>query len=194
VGGFDPQFMTLCSPDPQAFRPPEEKPNVLQVTLPTNFKVARFASDKYTAMLRNMAADIEAIRYDTGQGKIELPVKLKVHDSIFVPLAKWAMLLTGNYRCVTKGGARSIKEAVHSDVETSRSVYNWVCGLCVKLAASREDLVPFEKYASAAQSLVRPSSAARALFAGAPNIERWTGWCRPLRRRKACATWWSTKP
>jgi hypothetical protein len=82
------------------------------------------------------------------------------------------MLLTGNYRCVTKGGARSIKEAVHSDVETSRSVYNWVCGLCVKLGASREDLVPFEKYASAAQSLVRPSSAARALFAGAPNIER----------------------
>src|SRR5690349_9022118 len=58
--GFDPQFMTLCSPDPQAFRPPEEKPNVLQVTLPTNFKVARFASDKYTATLRNMAADIEA--------------------------------------------------------------------------------------------------------------------------------------
>jgi len=119
-----------------------------------------------------MAADIEAIRYDTGQGKIELPVKLKVHDSIFVPLAKWAMLLTGNYRCVTKDGARSIKDAVHSDVETSRSVYKWVCDLCVKLGASREDLVPFEKYAGAAQSLVRPSSAARALFAGAPNIER----------------------
>jgi hypothetical protein len=88
------------------------------------------------------------------------------------PLAKWAMLLTGNYRCVTKGGARSIKEAVHSDVETSHSVYNWVCDLCVKLGASREDLVPFEKYAGAAHSLVRPSSAARALFAGAPNIER----------------------
>jgi hypothetical protein len=32
---FDPQLVTLCSPDPQAFRPPEEKPNVLQVTLPT---------------------------------------------------------------------------------------------------------------------------------------------------------------
>jgi hypothetical protein len=28
---FDPNFMTLCSPDPQAFRPPEEKLNVLQV-------------------------------------------------------------------------------------------------------------------------------------------------------------------
>ncbi len=34
------------------------------------------------------------------------------------------------------------------------------------------DLVPFEKYAAAAQSLVRPASAARALQNGAPNIER----------------------
>jgi hypothetical protein len=170
---FDPACMTLCSPDPQAFRPPEEKVNVLQVTLPTNFKVARFDSDKSTAMLRQMQADIEAVRYDPGDGsKIELPVKLKVHDSIFVPLAKWAMLLTGNYRCVQKDAARSIKEAVHTDLETSRAVYNWVRELCVKLGASPDDLVPFEKYASAAQGLVRPSSAARALFAGAPNIER----------------------
>src|SRR6202011_5351068 len=49
---FDPGHLTLCSPDPQAIRPPGEKINVLQVTLPTNFKVARFDSDKSTAMLR----------------------------------------------------------------------------------------------------------------------------------------------
>jgi hypothetical protein len=89
-----------------------------------------------------------------------------------VPLAKWAMLLTGNYRCVQQDRAVSIKEAVHTDIEASRSVYNWVRELCVKLGASPDDLVPFEKYAAAAQGLVRPSSAARALFAGAPNIER----------------------
>jgi hypothetical protein len=169
---FDPRLMTLCSPDPQAFRPPEEKINVLQVTLPTNFKVARFDSNEQTAMLRQMAADIEAIRFDCDGSKVELPVKLKVHDSIFVPLAKWAMLLTGNYRCVQKDAARSIKDAVHSDIETSRAVYDWVRELCIKLGASPDDLVPFEKYAAAAQGLVRPSSAARALFAGAPNIER----------------------
>jgi hypothetical protein len=170
---FDPANVTLCSPDPQAFRPPDEPVNVLQVTLPTNFKVARLDSDKATAMLRQMQDDIEAIRFDPGDGKkIELPVKLKVHDSIFVPLAKWAMLLTGNYRCVTRDAARSIKEAVHTDLERSRSVYNWVVDLCVKLGAKRDDLVPFEKYAAAANGLVRPSSAARALFAGAPNIER----------------------
>ena len=33
-------------------------------------------------------------------------------------------------------------------------------------------MVPFEKYATAAESLISPSSAARALAAGAPNIER----------------------
>jgi hypothetical protein len=49
---FDPALMTLCSPDPQAFRPPEEKVNVLQVSLPTNFKAARFDSNEHTAMLR----------------------------------------------------------------------------------------------------------------------------------------------
>ena len=170
--GFDPAFLTLCSPDPQAFRPPDEPVNVLQVTLPTNFKVARFESDAHTQMLRDMQAGIEAVRFEAGGYKIELPVKLKVHDSVFVPLAKWAMLLTGNYRCVTKDGPRSIKEAVHTDLAESRAVYEWVRELCIALGAAPNDLVPFEKYAAAAQSLVRPSSAARALFAGAPNIER----------------------
>ena len=170
--GFDPKLMTLCSPDPQAFRPPEEKVNVLQVRLPTNFKSARFDSDAHTAILRQLEADIEAVRFDTGSGKIELPVKLKVHDSVFVPLAKWAMLIAGNYRCVQKDSVRSIKDAVHSDLEASRAVYNWVVKLCVSLGANQKDLVPFEKYANAALSLGSPSSAARALANGAPNIER----------------------
>ena len=165
---FDPKLMTLCSPDPQAFRPPEEKINVLQVRLPTNFKSARFPSDAHTAILRRLEADIEAARFDG----MEVPVKLKVHDSVFVPLAKWAMLMAGNYRCITKEGMRPIKETVHADLEASRAVYNWVVKLCLSLGAAEKDLVPFEKYAAAAQGLASPSSAARALFGGAPNIER----------------------
>ncbi|HTK13731.1 MAG TPA: hypothetical protein VL402_08010 [Xanthobacteraceae bacterium] len=169
---FDPGLITLCSPDPQAIRPPEEKVNVLQVTLPTNFKAARFASDKNTAILRQLQADIEAVRFETPEGEIELPVKLKVHDSIFVPLAKWAMLLAGNYRCITKDGMRTAQEAVHSNPTEAKSIYDFVNDLVVKLGASRDDLVPFEKYAAAAESLTRPASAARALQNGAPNIER----------------------
>src|SRR5438105_14517933 len=169
---FDPKCITLNSPDPQAIRPPDEQVNVLMVTLPTNFKVARFDDERSTAMLRQLEKDIEGARFDTPEGSIELPVKLKVHDSIFVPLAKWAMLLAGNYRCITSDGMRTAQEAVHTDIETSRSVYKFVNDLCVKLGASPDDLVPFEKYAAAAQSLTRPASAARALNNGAPNIER----------------------
>ena len=170
--GFDPANLTLCSPDPQAFRPPDDKVNVLQVRLPTNFKAARFDSDAHTGILRRLAADIEAARFEAGGERIELPVKLKVHDSVFVPLAKWSMLIAGNYRCVQKDAARSIRDAVHGDLEQTRAVYAWVFDLCVELGAAPADLVPFEKYAQAAVSLVTPSSAARALFAGAPNIER----------------------
>src|SRR6266699_1304526 len=148
---FDPETLTLCSPDPQAIRPTDEKS---------------------TAILRQLEKDIEAVRFDVPEGKIELPVKLRVYDSIFVPLAKWAMLLAGNYRTVTKDGMRTAQEAVHTDIETSRSVYNFVNDMCVKLGANPDDLVPFEKYAAAAQSLTRPASAARALQNGAPNIER----------------------
>lgn len=169
---FDPALVTLCSPDPQGFRPPEEKPNVLQVTLPTNFKVARFDSELHTAILKRMQDDIEAVRFETEDGPVELPVKLKLHDSVFVPLAKWAMLLTGNYRCVQRHEARSIRDAVHSDLPESREVYEWVQKVCIGLGASPDDMVPFEKYANAALGLLKPSSAARALFAGAPNIER----------------------
>ncbi|MDB5807839.1 MAG: hypothetical protein JWN73_5161 [Betaproteobacteria bacterium] len=170
---FDPATLTLCSPDPQAFRPPEEPVNVLQVRLCTNFKAAGFDNPDHTAMLRELEHDIEAIRFDAGGGEmIELPVKLRVHDSIFVPLAKWAMLMAGNYRCITEGDPRPIKDAVHSNIEESRAVYNWVVKLCVTLGANEKDLVPFDKYAEAAKSLGAPSSAARAVAAGMPNIER----------------------
>lgn len=170
--GFDPSCMTLSSPDPQAFRPIDEPANVLQVALPTNFKVAKFESPAHTAMLHKLDADIEALRVHVNGESLELPVKLKVFDSLFVPLAKWSMLLTGNYRCIQEGGMRPISEAILANRTASQDVYDWVAKLCVSLGASTEDLVPFEKYAAAANGLAKPSSAARALAAGATNIER----------------------
>ena len=41
-----------------------------------------------------------------------------------------------------------------------------------RLGAAPEDLVPFAKYARAAEGLAKPSSAARAIEAGADRIER----------------------
>lgn len=165
---FDPELMTLCSPDPQAFRPPEEAANVLHVGLPTNFKAAAFAGAEHNAMLRRLEADIDAVRFHGH----DVPVKLKVSDSLFVPLAKWSMLLTGNYRCITAGAPRPICEAVHVDLNTSRAIYAHVDALARRLGADPADQVPFEKYARAAESLLKPSSAARAVAAGAPAIER----------------------
>jgi hypothetical protein len=169
---FEPGLMALASPDPQAFRPQDQPKNVLQVGLPTNFKAARFEAGEPTALLRDLEADIEAARFHHADGAIEIPVKLKVHDSIFVPLAKWPMLMTGNYRCIRPNDMIPIKEAVHGDVAESRKIYDWVSNLCTGLGAEAADLVPFEKYAKAAESLGKPSSAARALFGGAEHIER----------------------
>jgi hypothetical protein len=165
---FDPQLMSLCSPDPQAFRPPDEPPNVLYVGLPTNFKAAAFADDKHNALLRELESDIA----DAALGGQDVPVKLKVHGSLFVPLAKWSMLLTGNYRCITLDQPRSIRDAVHEDLTLSRSIYEHVDAIARRLGADPADQVPFEKYAKAAESLLKPSSAARAVAAGAPFIER----------------------
>jgi len=170
--GFDPSLITLASPDPQAFRPADQPKNVLQVGLPTNFKVARFASEADTAMLREIAQGIERARFVVDGEALEIPVKLKVHDSVFVPLAKWPMLIAGNYRCIRPDDMIPIKEAVHGDVAISREIYDWVAKLCHRLGAGQEDLVPFEKYAKAAEGLAKPSSAARALFGGAQHIER----------------------
>ena len=170
--GFEPGLMTLASPDPQAFRPAGEAKNVLQVGLATNFKAARFDEAAPTALLRRLEADIEQARYPRGYDEIAVPVKLKVHDSVFVPLAKWPMLIAGNYRCIRPNDMIPIREAVHGNVAESREIYDWVAKLCNLLGAGGEDLVPFEKYAKAAEGLGRPSSAARALFGGAEHIER----------------------
>ncbi len=169
---FDPALVTLCSPDPQAFRPPEEPSNVLQVTLPTNFKAARFESDEHTALLRRLEQDILESTFPVAGEDVVLPVKLRVHESIFVPMAKWSMLLTGNYRCIQRDQMIAIRDAVHSDVSQSARIYNWVADLCVALGADRADMVPFDKYANAAEGLLKPSSAARALDNGVTFIER----------------------
>jgi hypothetical protein len=82
------------------------------------------------------------------------------------------MLLAGNYRCIQRDDIIPIHEAVHANPEKSREIYDWVKKVCMSLGAAEADMVPFEKYARAAEGLAKPSSAARALFGGAEHIER----------------------
>lgn len=164
---FQPGLVTLCSPDPQAFRPPNESANILHVGLPTNFKAAAFENPSHTKILLELERDIDDVRLDGHQ----VPVKLRVFDSLFVPMAKWSMLMTGNYRCVLDKSVRSIAEAVNTDLELSRMIFEQVDGIARTFGARKKDLVPFEKYARASKNLLSPSSVARAILAGAP-IER----------------------
>jgi len=62
--GFETGNVTLCSPDPQAFRPPEEQANFLHVGLPTNFKAAEFARPEHNIVLRQLEADIADVRLE----------------------------------------------------------------------------------------------------------------------------------
>ena len=128
---FKPGLVTLCSPDPQAFRPPEEAANVLHVGLPTNFKAAIFEDERHNKVLRELEADIDAVTLDGH----DVPVKLKVFDSLFVPLAKWSMLLTGNYRCITPHEPQSIRDAVHDDLKLSQAIYDHVDAIARRLGA-----------------------------------------------------------
>ena len=169
---FDPGRITLCSPDAQAVRPPDTPANFLQVRLPTNFKAAIFENAADTALLEHLAVAIEDYHHPINDHLTPMPVKLRVHASLFVPLAKWAMLLTGNYRCIGEDSVRPIKDAVLTDLDTSRTIYREVVDICLGLGGNREDFVPFEKYAAAADMLANPSSVARAIDSGAPRIER----------------------
>ena len=165
---LDPSLVSLCSPDPQTRRPADESANVLAVNLPTNFKAATFASTVHNKILRQLAHDIDAVRLNGN----DVPVKLRVHDSLFVPFAKWPMLLTGNYRCVTAGEPVSIREAVQSDHALSSEIYSAVESIVLRLGGRADDLVEFDKYLAATDKLTAPSSVARAIAGGATAVER----------------------
>jgi hypothetical protein len=64
------------------------------------------------------------------------------------------------------------RDAVHNDLKLSQSIYEHVADIARRLGADPKDQVPFQKYAKAAESLLKPSSAARAVSNGAPFIER----------------------
>ena len=141
---------------------------MLHVGLPTNFKAATFADETHNALLRELEADIDAVTARR-QGRAGEAEGVR---SLFVPLAKWSMLLTGNYRCITPQEPQSIRDAVHGDLKHSQAIYDHVDAVARQLGADPADQVPFAKYAKAAESLLKPSSAARAVASGAPFIER----------------------
>lgn len=174
---FDPALFTATSPDPQAIRRPADGQLLIEVTLPTNFKAAPFRDPLAQAKLKQLADDINAVSIIRGSEKLIPGVRLVAHQSAYVPLAKWPMLITGNFRCFRDGPAVSIGRAVNDDLAESESLYNWVGQLSAQLIGEREPVddqpfVAFDRYANAARSLSSPSSIARGLANGATKVER----------------------
>jgi hypothetical protein len=176
-GAFDPTRFTAASPDPQAIRRPHEHLLAVDVTLPTNLKVAPFSDPAGQAILQRLAQEMDGATVVRDANRLTPRLRLIAHESTYVPMAKWPMLLTGNFRCLREGAPVSIAEAVLEDIDSSKSVYTWVDELCRELipAAQRAGDVPFvsfERYCAAAGSLVYPSSLARGLASGATRVER----------------------
>lgn len=170
--GFAPEQISNASPDPQALRIDQERPGELTVTLASNFKSAPFADPSDQAILSRLARDMSRLTVEIRGERIAPPVRMLAHSSPFIPLAKWPMLIAGNCRCVTGTGVRTIAEAVHADVSESKAIYDVVVELVLALGAPSDIFVPFAEYARAAEQLVRPSSAARAIAGGTRQIER----------------------
>ena len=175
--GFDPALFTAASPDPQAIRQADDDRLLLEVTLPSNLKVAPFRDPDAQVKLQRLAYEMDAAEVERDADKFCPGMRLVAHHSAFVPMAKWPMLLTGNFRCFRDGPPVSINRAVHDDLEASRSVYTWVTGLCAELIGNRvpeneQPFVPFDRYSAAARSLSSPSSIARGLTSGASRVER----------------------
>ena len=169
---FNPSKITLASPDPQAIRSDPSAPGRLLCTLPSNFKAAPFEIADDQALLQSLASDMSHLEVAVGSGSVRPPVALVASSSLFVPLAKWPMLIAGNCRCVLPTGMRTIAEAVLDDIEASAEIYEQVRQLTLRLGAREQDLVKFQNYADTASRLVRPSSLARAIEAGVFNVER----------------------
>ena len=160
---FDKDYLSTSSPDPQAFRPQEKKINFLQVRLASNFKVAEFGDNKSNSILYQLENDIK---------KLRIPVYLNIIKTKFIIMAKWPMLICGNYRCVKNDKIISIYEAVNENKESSEKIYNDVVKLCLKLGAQEKTMVPFEHYFKRTKQLDAPSSIARAIDNKKNNIER----------------------
>jgi hypothetical protein len=170
--GFDPARFSMASADPQSMREPVQDSLDIGVTLPTNFKAAPFGDPQAQALLERLAHDMDDSLIGGPATPVRPRVRLRPHPSLLVPLAKWPMLITGNFRCLGTGQPESIADGVCRDPEASRDIYDWVAELCAELGVEPSTRVSFDRYLEAAKGLSLPSSLARGLHAGATAVER----------------------
>ena len=190
---FDPALMTLCSPDPQAFRPPEDKVNVLQVGCrPTSRRPGSMPSAHRHPAPAGGGDRSGSVRRGRWP-RSPCPSSSRCTTPSSCRWRSGACCSPATIGACSKDGMRSIKDAVHSDIEASRAVYNWVVTLCMSLGAAEQTScrlknTPRRRCRSSTRPLRRgPWLPERPISSG------WTGWCRPSRRSKACGPTWSIR-
>ena len=169
---FDINFITHSSADPQIFKPFSNLNNYISVRLASNFRIAKFRDKSSAELIEKISNQIKISRYILNNKKTRIPVYLNLYDSNFVPISKWPMLITGNYRCLNNNQLMSIEEVVSQNIGLSKEIYDDVQMLCRSLGASDEELIKFETYLKVAKKLISPSSVARLAFAKNKNFER----------------------
>jgi hypothetical protein len=169
---FDSDFFTQCSADPQIYKPYLNKSNLFTVRLASNFRVANFDNIKCAKLICEISSKVKSSRLIFKDKKVRVPINFNIFDSKYIPLGKWPMLITGNYRCFDNLKLKSIKDAVLENIEESRLIYNDVLNLCYLLGANINDLISFEAYLKVINKLDAPSSVARAASSGDKNFER----------------------
>lgn len=173
---LDPLRFSAASPDPQATITSDAKGLVVRVNHAANIKASPFHDVKHQRILDTLSSSLEALRVSQDGILHEVGVRFVAHSHPLVAMAKWPMLITGNFRCWTGTEAIAIADAVNNDRATSKAIYSWVASLCQKLAHdagyANVPLVPFERYADASCSLILPSSLARGLNKGVTRVER----------------------
>ena len=169
---FDPELFTHASADPQIFRPEALLRTTIQVRLSSNFKIAALPNAETNAFLREIETRVRSVRIMVDGKPRRAPVLINLSDDAEAGLIKWPMLMTGNYRCLTSTGLRSIKSAVQSDIDESRKIYEAISDLCLRLGVKSTALVPFEAYLKATNLLGEPSSVAKAVHSGVVHVER----------------------
>ena len=170
---FDPGLLTLCSPDPQAIRPPDEKVNVLLVTLPTNFKVREVRQREGQRILRQLEKDIDAVRFDprrrqdrtageAARARLDLRAARQMVDA-----ARRQLSLHHQGRHAHRARKRC------TPTSKSRARCTISCSTSASSSALRRPIwCRSRNMPPRRRACTRPASAARALQNGAHNIER----------------------
>jgi len=156
---FCPELIINSSPEPQVFA--ASNFNNIYLRLGGNFRCSEFVT-----MSR---ATAERLRSNEN---CDIPLYFKDYENLHVSLSKLPMLLAGNYRCFSKSGLQSIKEAVNENIELSAVIYEEVVSVLKSHGGQRRTIIPFRSYLKASRNLDAPSSVAKAIKSGRHEIER----------------------